>query len=92
MRGSRIFCQGRGGGGGGGVQARQPENSLDDFVFFFFFFFFKVLNLFYTLQRGSNGFITEKTKLFQWGPTFFQRGEGPNVNFYRNPYNLSKTL
>ena len=26
----------------------------------FFLFFFLVLNLFYTLQRGSNGFIPEK--------------------------------
>ena len=27
--------------------------------------FFLVLNLFYNLQRGSNGLITEKTILFQ---------------------------
>ena len=54
MRRSRIFFW------GGGVQAWWPENRLDKF-----FFFFLVLNLFYSLQRGSNGFITEKTILFQ---------------------------
>ena len=37
-----------GGGGGGGVEARRPENSLDN-----------VINLFYSLQSGSNGFTTE---------------------------------
>ena len=37
------------GGGGGGVQARRPENSLENV-------FFVVLILFYSLQRGSNGF------------------------------------
>ena len=41
-------------GGGGGVQAQWPENSLDIFL---------VLNLFYSLQRASKGFITEKTIL-----------------------------
>ena len=48
-----------------GVQARLSENSLDN-VFFFFCFVFSllVLNLFYSLQRGSNGYITEKTILF----------------------------
>ena len=39
-----------------GVQAWWPENSLDKV----FFVVFLVLNLFYSLQRGSNGFITEK--------------------------------
>ena len=81
MRGSRNFCKrGGGGGGGGGVEARRPENNL----------FFLFLNLLYSLQRGSNGFVTEG------GPTFFKRGSnffeggggGPNVNFFRNPYNL----
>ena len=43
MRGPRNFCR------GGGVQARRPENSLDNV-------FILVLNLFYSLQRGSNGF------------------------------------
>ena len=40
-----------GGGGGGGVEARRPENSLDN-VFFSH-------QHFYSLQSGSNGFITE---------------------------------
>ena len=46
-----------GGGGGGGVEARRPENSLDNV--------FLVINLFYSLQNGSNGFITEE----EGGPT-----------------------
>ena len=50
------------------------------------------------LQRGSNGFITEKNILFQGsrgGPTFsrggggggsnFLQGGGPNANFSRLP-------
>ena len=40
-----------------------------------FFCFFLVLNLFYSLQRGLNGYITDKTILFQGsrgGPTFFR--------------------
>ena len=58
----------------------------------FFCFVFLVLNLLYSLQRGSNGFITEKTILFQGsrgGPTFSRGGGGgptfsrrvPNANF-----------
>ena len=57
MRGSRNFCQG---GGGGGVEARRPKNSLDNV--------FLVINLFYNLQSGSNGFITEGRR----GSNFFQ--------------------
>ena len=38
-----------GGGGGGGVEARRPENSLDNV--------FLVINLFYSLQSGSNGLL-----------------------------------
>ena len=41
-------------GGGGGM---GPENSLDNV--------FLVINLFYSLQSGSNGFITEGSR----GPT-----------------------
>ena len=48
-----------GGGGGGGVEARRPENSLDNV--------FLVINLFYSLQSGSNGFITEGRR----GSNFF---------------------
>ena len=58
--------------------------------------FYLVLSVFYSLQRGSNGFIAEKTILILYqgsrgGPLFprgvqlFSRG-GPNANFYRNPY------
>ena len=45
------FLSGEGGGGGGGVEARRPENSLDNV--------FLAINLFYSSQSGSNGFITE---------------------------------
>ena len=62
--------------------------------------FYLVLILFYSLQRGSNGFIAEKTLLILYqesrgGPLFsrgggvqpFSRGGGgPNDNFLRNPY------
>ena len=56
--------------------------------------FYLVLNLFYSLQRRSNGFIAEKTILilykgtrFQGGVSnFFPGGGGPNANFYRNQY------
>ena len=46
--------------GGGGVEALRPENSLDNV--------FLVINLFYCLQSGSNGFITEGRR----GSNFFQ--------------------
>ena len=59
--------------------------------------FYLILSLFYSLQRGSNGFIAEKTILILYqgsrggplfpgggGSNFFQGG--PNANFYRNPY------
>ena len=60
---------------GGGVQAWRPENSLDNV-------FIIVLNLFYSLQRGPNGFITEKTLLFQGsnGSPTFSRGGGPTIS------------
>ena len=66
MRGSRNFFR----GGGGSSQARWPENSPNNVLFCFL-----VLNLYYSLQRGSNGFITEKTILFsriQRGSNLFQ--------------------
>ena len=57
-----------------------------------------VLSLFYSLQRGSNGFIAEKTILILYqgsrggplfsrggGQTFSRGGGGPNANFFRNP-------
>ena len=52
-------------GGGRGGPGPIARNSLDKV-------FILVLNLFYSLNRGSNGFITEKTLLFQGsrgGPT-----------------------
>ena len=55
-----VRRRGGGGGGGGGVEARRPENSLDNV--------FLVINLFYNLQSGSNGFITEGRR----GSNFFQ--------------------
>ena len=64
--------------------------------------FYLVLSLFYSLKRGSNGFIAEKTILILYkgsevvhyflgagvGCPAFSRGGGggPNANFYRNPY------
>ena len=40
--------------------------------------FYLVLSLFYTLQRGSNGFIAEKTILilYQGSSQLFSRGGG----------------
>ena len=63
--------------------------------------FYLVLSLFYSLKRGSNGFIAEKTihilyKASRGGPLFSGGGGGvqlfpgggggPNANFYRNTY------
>ena len=60
--------------------------------------FYLVLSLFYSLKRGSNGFIAEKTILILYqgsrgGPLFsgggvhlFPGGGDPNANFYTNPY------
>ena len=63
--------------------------------------FYLALSLFYSYQRGSNGFISEKTILILYqgskgGPLFSRGGGaesnffwgegGPNANFYRNPY------
>ena len=57
-----------------------------------------ILSFFYSLQRGSNGFIAKKNililyqgsrgaPLFSRGcPTFSRGGGGPNAYFYRNPY------
>ena len=58
-----------------------------------------VLSLFCSLQRGSNGFIAEKTIIILYqgsrGGPLFSRGGGcqtfsrvggcPNANFFRNP-------
>ena len=64
MRGSRNFGQG----------GSRPDGQKTSWTTFFI-----VLNLFYSLQEGSNGFITEKTLLLQGsigGPTF-SGGGGP---------------
>ena len=74
MRGSRNKFQ-EVGGGGSGLAARKQSGRR----------FILVLNLFYSLQRGSNCFITEKTILFQGsrgGPTLSGGGGGLNANFY----------
>ena len=55
MRGSRNFCQA---GEGRGPTARKQSGQC----------FFLVINLFYSLQSGSNGFITEGRR----GSNFFQ--------------------
>ena len=66
------FFQGGGGGVGPGPTARKQSGQR---------FFFLVLNLFYSLQRGFNGFITEKTILFQGsrGDPTFSRGGGGSI-------------
>ena len=58
-------------GGGGSLTAREQPGQR------FFCLLILVLNLFYSVQRGTNGFITEKTILFKGsrGPTFLG-GEG----------------
>ena len=71
------------GGGGGGVKTRRPENSLDNFILFIFLLFL-VLSVFYNLQKGSNGFITGKSILFQGsrgGSTL--SGGGGGVQLFR---------
>ena len=71
MRSSRIFYF-RGGG------ESRPQGQKIVWTMFFLCFVL-VLNLFYSLQRGSNGFVTEKTILFQGsrrGPTFSRGGGG----------------
>ena len=67
------FLSGGGGGGGGGS---RPDGQKTVWTMFFL-----VINLFYSLQSGSNGFITEGRRYL--GPTF-SRGWGVQ----RNPYNL----
>ena len=60
------FLSGGGWGWGDGVEARRPENSLDNV--------FLVINLFYSLQSGSNGFIKEGRR----GSNFFH-GVGVSI-------------
>ena len=76
------------GGGGGGVQARRPENSIENVFFLFFsqlllfmdgvqWFYYRENYTIPRIQRGSN--IFQGVQLFP---------QGPNANFYRNPYTL----
>ena len=64
-----------------GVQSRRLDNSLDNV---FFIVIFSLQNLFYCLLQGEpNGFIKEKSLLFE-GPTFSRcvcvwGGEGGGV-------------
>ena len=82
-----ISCRGVSGAGGNMLGSRDFCQS------------YLVLSLFYSLQRGSNGFIAEKTILILYqgsrGGPFFSRGGrvklfpggggGQNANFFRNP-------
>ena len=63
----------RGGGGGGGGGCRGPTARKQSGQCFFL-----VINLFYNLQSGSNGFITEGRR----GSNFFQ---GVGVSGPTNP-------
>ena len=77
-----------------GFRGRGQHARIQDFLSAYF-----VLSLFYSLQRGSNGFITEKTILMLYqgsrgGPLFsrgggcqtFSMGGGSKSYFFRNPY------
>ena len=66
MRVSRNFCQA--GGGGGGMGSRLDGQKT------VWTMFFLVINLFYSLQSGSNGFIKEGRR----GSNFFQ-GVGVSI-------------
>ena len=71
---ARIYEFLSGCGGGDILTARKQPGQR-------FFFLLLVLNLFYSLQRWSNGFITEKTILFKGsrGFTFSRGGGGSSV-------------
>ena len=56
------FLSGGGGGGGGGGGRGPPARKQSEQCFFL------VINLFYSLQSGSNGFITKGRR----GSNFFQ--------------------
>ena len=58
------FLPGGGGGGGGGGSRPDGQKTVKTV----WTMFFLVINLFYSLQSGSNGFITEGRR----GSTFFQ--------------------
>ena len=66
---------GGGGGGGGGGNMRGSRDFCQSYL---------VLSLFHSLQRGSNGFIAEKTILILYqgsrGGPLFSRGGGGVVS------------
>ena len=64
MRGSRNFCQAGGGGMGSRLDGQKTVWTM----------YFLVINLFYSLQSVSNGFITEGRR----GSNFFQ-GVGVSI-------------
>ena len=79
-----------------GFGGRRQHGRIQEFLSVYL-----VLSLFYSLQRGSNGFIAEKTILILYqgpriDPLFSAGGGGgvmsnfflggPNANFYRNSY------
>ena len=64
MGGSRNFCQAGGGGMGSRLDGQKTVWTM----------FFLVINLFYSLQSGSNGFIKEGRR----GSNFFQ-GVGVSI-------------
>ena len=69
MRGSMDYCQG---GGGPGPTARNQPGQR-----FLGFCFFSLHAAYFSLHRGSNGLIAEKTMLSQGsrgGPTFSRGG------------------
>ena len=80
-----ISCRGVSGAGG---NMRGSRDFCQSYL---------VISLFYSLQRGFNGFIAEKTiylyftkdpegvHYFPGGCQTFSRG-GPNANFFRNPF------
>ena len=71
MRGSRNFYKGGGGGGGGGGERSRSDSQKTAWTTIFL-----VLNLFYSLQRGYNGFITEKTNIIFPKIQYFPGGGG----------------
>ena len=65
-----------------GMRGSRPDaqKTVWTTLFYLFFLSFSVLSVFYNLQKGSNGFITGKSILFQGsrgGSTLSRRGGGP---------------
>ena len=76
----KEFLSGWVGGGGASLTARKQPGQR-------FFCLLLVLNLFYRLQRGSNGFITEKTiESIETHITYDFPGGGGGGGGVRTPY------